>query len=230
MFDISKHRHILFELINGIYRSHIGAFLGLKGGTMAYYFLGLDRFSIDLDFDLLDHSKKEIIIEELPFLLEEYGRIKEKADKKATILFVLNYENGGKNIKIEISKRMLKKEAYIFANFYGTDVLIMKPEFAFAEKLIACTQRNKIASRDFYDVYFYLKEGILPDKVSVEIGSEKDYRQYLQDLIIFTEKNLTDQNILHGLGELVNEKQKYWIKSNLKREILNRLAFLRDYS
>lgn len=34
--------------------------LGFKGGTCCYFIHGLDRFSVDLDFDLLNIAKKEI--------------------------------------------------------------------------------------------------------------------------------------------------------------------------
>lgn len=226
MFDIKRHRHILFELITDIYRSGLGAFLGFKGGTMAYFFSGLDRFSVDLDFDLLEFEKKEKIFAELPLILSKYGKVTEKTDKKSTLFFLLNYEKGTKNIKIEISKRKNSKENYMIANFYGTDITILKEEYALANKLLACTQRKKIAHRDFYDVYFYLKKGVSPDKNIIENESSKRYGEYLQYLIRFTEKNLTNKNILHGLGELVNEKQKFWIKNNLKSELINRLNFL----
>ncbi len=226
MFDIKRHRHILFELITNIYRSDLGAFLGFKGGTMAYFFSGLDRFSVDLDFDLLKSDKKEKIFAELPLILSKYGKVTEKTDKKSTLFFLLNYQKGTKNIKIEVSKRKNNEEHYIITNFYGTDVIILKEEYAFANKLLACTQRNKIAHRDFYDVYFYLKKGVFPNKDIIESESNKKYEEYLLYLVLFIEKNLTNENTLHGLGELVNEKQKFWIKNNLKNELINRLNFL----
>lgn len=226
MFDIKRHRHILFELITDIYRSGLGVFLGFKGGTMAYFFSGLDRFSVDLDFDLLKSDEKEKIFLGLPSILNKYGKVVEKTDKKSTLFFLLNYEKGSKNIKIKISKRKNNEEYYSIVNFYGTDVVVLKETYAFANKLLACTQRKKIANRDFYDVYFYLKKGIFPDKNIVENDSGKKYEEYLRYLILFIEKNLTNKNILHGLGELVNEKQKFWIKNNLKNELMNRLNFL----
>ncbi|PIV09664.1 hypothetical protein COS31_04455 [Candidatus Roizmanbacteria bacterium CG02_land_8_20_14_3_00_36_15] len=228
MFDLKKHRHILFELITDIYRSGLGAFLGFKGGTMAYFFSGLDRFSVDLDFDLLSYDKKEKIFKELPLILSKYGKVKEKKEKKFTLFFLLNYEKEERNIKIEISKRKNNKEDYTVANFYGTDVKILKEENAFANKLLACTKRKKIAYRDFYDVYFYVKKGVFANKNIIERESGKKHKEYLGYLVRFIERNLTNKNILHGLGELINEKQKYWIKNNLKKELINRINYLID--
>lgn len=52
MLNQIKHRFVLFNLIEDIYQSKLGFCLGFKEGTMAYFFYGLDRFSVDLDFDL----------------------------------------------------------------------------------------------------------------------------------------------------------------------------------
>ena len=59
MLDVKKHRQVMFEAIRDIYGSEWGSFLGFKGGTMAYFFDGLDRFSTDLDFDLTDLSMEK---------------------------------------------------------------------------------------------------------------------------------------------------------------------------
>jgi len=59
--NASIHKNILLQILADIYSDNtIGPFLGFKGGTAAYLFYGLDRFSVDLDFDLLD-KKKEIM-------------------------------------------------------------------------------------------------------------------------------------------------------------------------
>ncbi len=53
--DIARHRTILFQILKDIYSdSEISPYLGFKGGTAAVMFYGLKRFSVDLDFDLLD--------------------------------------------------------------------------------------------------------------------------------------------------------------------------------
>lgn len=59
MLKINKHWIVLFNLINQIYKSDLSRFLGFKGGTMAYFFYDLDRFSVNLDFDFLDEEKNQ---------------------------------------------------------------------------------------------------------------------------------------------------------------------------
>ena len=51
--NISTHKTVLFQILKDIYSdSLVAPFLGFKGGTAAVMFYGLDRFSVDLDFDL----------------------------------------------------------------------------------------------------------------------------------------------------------------------------------
>ncbi|PJC30474.1 hypothetical protein CO051_05470 [Candidatus Roizmanbacteria bacterium CG_4_9_14_0_2_um_filter_39_13] len=225
MLNIKIHRQIMFEIITDIYRSKVANALGFKGGTMAYFFYGLDRLSVDLDFDLLDENKIEEIKKVIPEILMKRGQIKEEYDKKYTLFYLLNYQKENQNIKIEISKRTQCRYDYVIENFYGTDVKILNQSDVFATKLLACTTRNRLANRDFYDVYFYLQKGIIPNKEIIEITTSKDILSYLEGLIKFIDQNISSRSILHGLGELINEKQKVWIKNNLKKELINRLNY-----
>ena len=38
-------------------------------------FYGLDRFSIDLDFDLLDESQEEVVFERVKQIVQAYGNL-----------------------------------------------------------------------------------------------------------------------------------------------------------
>ena len=60
MLNIDKHRNIIFQILKDIAGDiDISPILGFKGGTAALIFYGLNRFSVDLDFDLLDESKED---------------------------------------------------------------------------------------------------------------------------------------------------------------------------
>jgi len=227
MLNQIKHRIILFNLIKDIYQSQLGLYLGFKGGTMAYFFYELNRFSVDLDFDLLDETKKTLISYFMPSILKKYGEIIEKRDKFYTYFYLLSYKKEQRQIKIEISKRNTLS-SYIISNFYGVDVKIQKIEDAFATKLLACTTRNKIAYRDFYDVLFYLKKGIIPNQEVIKKITNKDLGDYLKDLKSLIEKKVSNQLVLQSIGELIDEKQKNFIKTQFKTELINRLSFFID--
>lgn len=65
MLNKDLHRAVLVNTLSVIYSdSQIRTLLGFKGGTAAVLFYNLPRFSVDLDFDLLDASKKELVLKD----------------------------------------------------------------------------------------------------------------------------------------------------------------------
>ncbi len=228
MLDQKKHRKILFEIIKSIYNSPVSAYLGFKRGTMLYFFHELDRFSVDLDFDLLNDRKSEEVFFTIKNILRKYGEIEDEMDKNFTILFELRYEVGQQSIKVEINKRRTEGDVYEIRNFYGTDVKTLSLEDSFAHKLIASMNRKGVANRDFYDIWFLFKKGAQPSEKVIKEIAGKDIREYCRELRTFIENNLSAVNPLAGLGELVDNKQKDWIKKKLKNELLSQLDFFID--
>src|SRR3989344_1471425 len=98
-FDISVHKNILFQILKDIYSdTTIAPLLGFKGGTAALMFFDLSRFSVDLDFDLLDENKEDYVFERIGktsrdiydvwFFLEHRCPInKEIVEKRAGMIF-----------------------------------------------------------------------------------------------------------------------------------------------
>jgi len=75
----TEHRRIMLEVLDEISKDALLANnLGFKGGTACYFLYGLDRFSVDLDFDLLNKDKEKIIKEKLLDLLDKFGEVKTK--------------------------------------------------------------------------------------------------------------------------------------------------------
>jgi len=106
MFDIDKHKNILVRILKDIYSdTKLSPALGFKGGTAAFLFYNLNRFSVDLDFDLLNETKEQEVFDKVEKIVREYGAIKEKRDKRHTLFILLSYSDEFQNIKIEINKR-----------------------------------------------------------------------------------------------------------------------------
>ncbi len=228
MLNQPQHRKFLFEILRAIYSSQIGHWLAFKGGTMLYFFHELDRFSVDLDFDLIDLEKEQIVFDEIKKILRKFGEIKDEKNKHFTIFFKLDYQKTLQNLKIEISKRDPKINKYEFLDFYGITVRTLAIEDAFAHKIIAATSRKSIANRDFYDIYFLFKKNIIPNEKIIFAASGKSSLQYCQYLKKFITQNLTAKNCLEGLGELVDARQKIWIKNSLKKELMAQIDFFVD--
>lgn len=88
MLNIAVHKDILLRILRDIYSDEsMGPILGFKGGTAAYLFYGLDRFSVDLDFDLLDADKEEYIFNQIKEIIREYGTIKDARAKRFNLFF-----------------------------------------------------------------------------------------------------------------------------------------------
>lgn len=226
MLNTERHRQILFNLITEIYKSPAGAYLGFKGGTMFYFFHQLDRLSVDLDFDLLDDSKKEFVSGIVRQILLNYGVIKDEMDKNNNVFFLLSYGEGEHGIKVEISKKIWKKNLYEIKNFYGTDVKVLRLEDAFAHKLVACIERKRTANRDFFDICFFLKKNVAFNDDIILERTNKNKKDFLIFLRKYVDQKELKSGILEGLGELLDEKRKQWVKENLKNELLGLLDFL----
>ncbi len=234
MLNEKQHRKIMFEILRDIYKSDLGFYLGFKGGTMLYFFYNLNRFSVDLDFDLLlpINKKKtlteDIILKKLEKIIKPYGEIEDIYNKNYTLFALVNYGAGERNLKIEISKRLTYENKYEFKNFYGTDVKCMTMEDAFSHKLLAATGRRAAVNRDFYDLYFFWKNGYDFNEKIIKKIAKKSGQAYLIFLRKYIEKNLNKNNVLQGLGELLSESEKDWVKKNLKKELFEYIDFNLD--
>ena len=205
--------------------AEISSLLGFKGGTAAYFFYNLPRFSVDLDFDLLgDSSDKKIVFSKVEDILKNYGTIKEKRVKRWTIFFLLSYSGEDHNIKVEISTRAHNNQ-YEMKEYLGIAMLAAKKETLFAGKLAALTGRKNIAMRDVYDIYFFAKNNWDIDGKIIKFWTGGDVKKCI-DKSIETLEKISEKEILQGLGEVLEEKEKRWAKENLKKETL---FLLRNY-
>jgi len=221
------HKNILIKILKDIYTdSSLGPLLGFKGGTAAYLFYDLNRFSVDLDFDLLDETKEQEVVDKVESIVKEYGTIKEKTNKRHTLFILLSYNKEAQNIKVEINKRSFGSQ-YEVKNYLGISMLVMRREDMFAHKLVAMTERGKTASRDVFDVHFFLKNNWEINKEIVQQRTGMKFADYLKKCIEFVEK-IPDRNILSGMGELIDEKQKAWVKSKLKQDTVFLLKLMLD--
>jgi predicted nucleotidyltransferase component of viral defense system len=219
MLDIDKHKIILIQILKEIYADiSISSSLGFKGGTAVYLFYGLPRFSTDLDFDLLDKNKENYILERIEKIVAKFGTIKEKNNKRNTLLLVLSYSEKARNIKIEISKRTFGSD-YKPQNYFGIPMLVMTREDMFAHKLVAVKERKKTANRDIFDVWFFLNNNWDVNKEIVEKRTKMNFTKYIEKIIETIEKH-DNKRILSEIGELLDEKTKKWAKDNLKKDVI----------
>lgn len=213
------------QILRDIYSDiSISSLIGFKGGTCAYFFYGLTRFSVDLDFDLLstDEAVQKLVYEKIGSLLGKYGEAKDRYMKRNTIFFLLSYGDADHNIKVEVNVRIMVpniKERYEVKEYLGIAMLVAKKDYLFASKLIALTDRRLLAMRDIYDIWFFAKNNWDINAEAIRAGTGKTIKAHMADCIRVIEA-VKDNEILRGLAELLlGEKEKMWVKAHLRNEV-----------
>lgn len=224
MLSREKHQLIMGQVLRDIYTDvTIGPLLGLKGGTCAYFFYNLPRFSVDLDFDLLivNEENQKVVFEKIVAILSKYGKIKDQYIKRFTVFAILSYGDDDHNIKVEINVRKLVEniqDHYEVKDYLGISMFVAKKDYLFASKLSALTLRNETAMRDIFDIHYFAKNNWDINAEVIKERTGKTTKEYLADCLAFIEK-MKDSQMLQGLGELVgSEKEKAWIKTHLKTD------------
>jgi predicted nucleotidyltransferase component of viral defense system len=231
--ETTTHRNILLSILKDIYSNdEMNSALGFKGGTAAYLFYDLSRFSVDLDFDLLEPSKEEYVFAAVKTILEKYGTVKKADQKRFNLFFLLSYENklhNAYNIKVEINRRNFNSQ-YETKLYLGIPMKVMiQPDMA-AHKMVAMYERIGTTNRDIFDVWFFLKNNWPINEAIIENRTSMPIKEFLQKCINELEK-MSDRGILSGLGELLTPEQKVWVKKSLRSETIFLLKMkLNNYS
>lgn len=220
--DIITHKNILIKILKDIFTDHaLGPILGFKGGTAAYLFYDLNRFSVDLDFDLLEESKEDFVFEEVRKILENYGTVKEAEKKRFNLFYMLSYDDkapAARNIKVEINRRNFGSN-YDVKAYLGISMKVMVKEDMAAHKLVAMYERLSKTNRDIFDIWYFLQNDWPINKEIIKKRTEMSFKDFLQKCISLIEK-VDNKNILAGIGELLDAKQKAWAKEHLLGDVL----------
>ena len=229
-----KHKNQLYILLKEILKDPLlSQNLMFKGGTYASLRGVLDRFSIDLDFDLPDRSKKEDIRKRCYEIFTKL-ELEIKDESKRHLQFFLKYDalEGERNtLKLEINDDVSKYNGYekvlleqinMYCNGHTLDTM-------FANKLFACKARydknGKIAGRDFYDIYKFFLQGLSINEKVIEERSGLEYVNYLKSLIAFIKKHLTKTLLNQDLNPLVRQRDLDKLLPHINEDIV---SFLKD--
>ncbi len=220
--DTAQHKQILMGLLKDIYLTpYFGSRLGFKGGTAAMLFYELPRFSVDLDFDLLDHQGEDELFERFKSMLGSYGIIKDAMKKRNGLFFLLSYHRKtlhAQNIKVEINKRDFGSR-YDMKTYLGIGMNVMVQEDMVAHEIVAMLERIGKTNRDIFDVWFFLSNYWPLNKQIVERRSGMSYKDFLQKCIDSLIE-ISELNVLSGMGELLTPRQKALAKSSLISETI----------
>lgn len=230
-----RHKNQMYRLLREILgNSLLVNYLRFKGGTYAALRGVLDRFSIDLDFDLPDSKKKDELRNECYKVFKKLS-LEIKDESKNYLQFFLKYKSKPRQrntLKLEINDDINKANEYekvhlLEINMYCTGQTL---DTMFANKLVACKNRfertGKVAGRDFYDIHHFFLEGLsINEKVIKEVTGLKT-AEYLKSMITFIEEYLTKTVINQDLSPLLSKENLKIATKNLKPELLSILKGL----
>jgi len=228
MMNAVKHKFYMTQVLKDIYSdAELANCLGFKGGTALMFFYELPRFSVDLDFNLLTPEKDNTVHQKIRKIVLKYGKIYDEAQKHYSSLIVLDYGIAERKLKIEISNRQ-RDDEYVVCNLLGINMKVMSLMDMFSHKLCALLDRNNVTNRDIFDCWFFMSRQTAVNQSIIEQRMGKHLSDYLQDCIDALE-NLPSKSLLDGLGELVSQEFKTFIRNKLRFEIVTLLRFYKEF-
>jgi predicted nucleotidyltransferase component of viral defense system len=210
--------------------------LAFKGGTCAAMLGYLDRFSVDLDFDVLLNADESAMRPIFHQVFEQLGFIV-RLEFDQVLFFQLRYPGptGQRNtLKISASNLWAAANQYKVQYFAEIDRLINSQtiETMFANKLVAVTDRyaqhKTIAGRDIYDIHHFFVQGYGYSGAVIKERTGVSLKEYFNQLIDFITQHVTQTVINEDLNTLLPNKQFQRVRKILIPETLAMLARERD--
>lgn len=221
------HKAYLSRLLMGILDDPLLSHaLRFKGGTAAALAGWLDRFSLDLDFDLAEKMDGKAVQVSLRSLSADLGfRIKQGEG----LFLVLQYPvRAGRRNSIKVSVMTDSPRANHYTPVYLSDIqryaLCQTRDTMVANKLVAPIDRydkyKTVAGRDIYDIHYFLSHGFPFREEVMRERRNKSAVAYLGDLIAFINRRVTDRVIAEDLNFLLPTTKFQAIRKTLKAETL----------
>jgi len=228
MIHLNRHKFFLVQILKDIYGDiELANDLGFKGGTALMFFYNLPRFSIDLDFNLLNDKKEDKVFNSVRQIVLKYGKIHDEAKKHFGPIIVLDYGVGERKLKVEISNRNFN-DRYEIKNFLGINMKVMAEPDMFAHELCALTDRGEMVSRDIFDAWFFMQKQTSLNKNLIELRMKMPYEDYMQ-ICIDSLGEVKGNRLLQGLGELMDAQLKSFVRNKLKSETIHLLEFYKNF-
>lgn len=223
------HKVHLFRLLTEIIDNPIlSQSLYFKGGTCASMMNILDRFSVDLDFDINPKADEKVLRSEFHQVFSKLDLIVSQ-ESKIALEFFLKYKsdpNQRNTLKIDALNFQVKSNLYspILLPEIGRTVSCQTKETIFANKLVAIKDRfdkhQTIAGRDLYDIHHFFMTGLhyRPEIIVERTGLTP--QKHFEYLIDFINTKITQTLIDQDLNTLLPMETFNKIRKVLKSETI----------
>jgi len=232
--ETAYHKAMMVRILNAFFDDKtIAQALAFKGGSCASMAGFLDRFSVDLDFDLLDKNQKKSIEKKIKKILINLNFQIKKQSKKE-LFFVVKYQSiyPRNSLKISIVDKIPKSNQYqpLFLPDLNRFIPCQTIETMFSNKLVAITDRyrqyHQVAARDLYDIHHFFSQGFDFSKEVIEERTNTDWQWYFKILIEFIPKKFNQKIIDEDLNFLLLPEKFRAVRKTL---IAETLVFLKTY-
>lgn len=229
----SQLHRLLMEIVD---QPLMAQTLAFKGGTCAAMLGFLDRFSVDLDFDVLKNADETALRTVFHQVFDQLG-FSVTLEFDMVLFFQLRYPSSpGKRSTLKVSASNMRVEAnqYKVQYFQEIDRLINSHtiETMFANKLVAVTDRytqhKTLAGRDIYDIHHFFVQGYAYHGAIIRERTGLEPKEYFGKLIDFIKKHVTQKIIDEDLNSLLPYKKFQQIRKILIPETLSMLARARN--
>jgi predicted nucleotidyltransferase component of viral defense system len=230
--DILHKSYLNRLLIEIIDRPTLAHNLAFKGGTCSSMLGYLDRFSVDLDFDILKNANETVLRKEFHQVFDYLGfKITGEFDK--VLFFQLRYPNDPNKrntMKVSCSNLAIKSNQYKVQYFPEIDRLMNSQtiETMFANKLVAITDRYElhqtVAGRDIYDIHNFFIHGYSYHAPVIQERTGLKPQDYFGKLIDFIKAHVNQMIINEDLNTLLPNNRFQQIRKILLPETLSLLT------
>ena len=221
MFDVAIHENYMKRILHWIFGNKIGDFLWFKWWTLSYFCYNLDRFSTDIDIDIIDLDNEKEVVEVVREILHELWDVKNETMGKTLHRRIFRYDEKSMNIKVELNKRVRRSNTYDIQNIDWMKIRCMSPDSIFANKLVALYERFK--NRDLYDINFFLKNKFPLNELVIVERTWKHSKDLIKELIELLPVHYNKNNVLADLWEVLTDEQKIRMKNKALNETIELL-------
>ena len=229
--DILHKSHLHRLLMEIVDQPLMAQSLALKGGTCAAMLGYLDRFSVDLDFDVLTGADEDQLRRIFHQVFDRLGyRVTLEFEK--VLFFQLHYPSRPdqrSTLRVSAGNIRIDANQYKVQYFPEIDRLINSQtiETMFANKLVAVTDRytqhQTVAGRDIYDIHHFFIHGYPYHGPVIQERTGLTPQKYFAELIAFIKKHITQTIINEDLNSLLPHKQFQQVRKILIPETLSLL-------
>ncbi len=222
------------EILQILAYSQFGSKMSFLGGTCLRFTYGIERFSEDLDFDLIvkEETNFQILADHFTKELKRRGFVVDVKLKRTENIFIIfvkfsqimkgiglsDMDNQKLKIKFEIDPNPLKNIHYHseIISAYGKNFPLIVDDLPtlFAQKILAIVFRPYQKGRDFYDLIWFLsRKNIEPN---YKLLREKKIKiNNREELISFLEKQAEKSDLKQAAKDvekfLFYPQQAQWI-------------------